>query len=142
MEVGELRELNRVKSEFLANMSHELRTPLNALVGYTSLLLDRIYGVIPENQEEVLKRLSANAHNLLHLINGILDLSKLKAGMMPLHVEQFDLAALAQEAAETMQSLAREKGLSLTLEAPAGTTVKTDRTKVKQILLQCIIVMQ
>ncbi|PIU19512.1 MAG: hypothetical protein COT18_07035, partial [Elusimicrobia bacterium CG08_land_8_20_14_0_20_59_10] len=79
LQVDELKEINRFKSEFLANMSHELRTPMNAILGYTSLHLDRIYGPVNEKQEEALKRVEAGGKNLLQLINGILDLSKLAA---------------------------------------------------------------
>ena len=68
------------KSEFLANMSHELRTPLNAILGYTQLILDKIYGDVPEKIREVLERLEKNGVHLLGLINNVLDLSKIEAG--------------------------------------------------------------
>jgi signal transduction histidine kinase len=74
----ELEIANKHKSEFLANMSHELRTPLNAILGYTELILDNIYGNVPEKIQEVLKRLEKSGRHLLSLINDVLDLSKIR----------------------------------------------------------------
>ncbi|MBI3553320.1 MAG: response regulator [Elusimicrobia bacterium] len=133
--VGELEQINRLKSEFLANMSHELRTPLNAIVGYSSLILDEIYGEVPAAQGDALSRVLTNSKNLLALINNILDFSKLNAGMMPTHIEEFDAAEVVREVADTMQCLALEKRVSLTSQAAGPVLVKTDKTKVKQILI-------
>src|SRR5213076_1323662 len=65
----QLEVASRHKSQFLANMSHELRTPLNAILGYTELILDSIYGEIPEKARETMERLQANGRHLLGLIN-------------------------------------------------------------------------
>jgi CheY-like chemotaxis protein len=133
--VGELEQINRLKSEFLANMSHELRTPLNAIVGYSSLILDEIYGEVPVAQAQALNRVLINSKNLLALINNILDFSKLNAGMMPTHIEEFDLRGLAAEVADMMHCLADEKGLTLAVEADGMILIRSDKTKVKQILI-------
>jgi signal transduction histidine kinase len=133
--VVELEAANRLKSEFLANMSHELRTPLNAIVGYTSLILEGVYGAIPADQQGALDRVLTNSRNLLSLINNILDFSKLSAGMMPVFLEDFDAAALVKEVAQTLQCLAAQKGLALETDAPAPVPMRGDKTKVKQILI-------
>jgi CheY-like chemotaxis protein/nitrogen-specific signal transduction histidine kinase len=133
--VDELETANRLKSEFLANMSHELRTPLNAIVGYTSLVLEGAYGPPLPEQASALDRVLINSKNLLALINNILDISKLTAGMMPVFVEDFDAAALIREVAQTLQCLAAQKGLSLDIEAPLPILIRSDKTKVKQILI-------
>lgn len=137
-QVGQLEELNRLKSEFLANMSHELRTPMNAIMGYTSLILDRVYGDIAPKQEESLKRIEVNAKNLLQLINNILDISKLSAGRMPLFIESCNLNDLTKEVLETVECLARERKLHLTASVPADLKIKTDKTKLKQVLINLI----
>jgi len=134
-EIDQLQELNRLKSEFLATMSHELRTPMNAIIGYTSLILDHVYGDVPLKQGEALERVVASAKHLLSLINSVLDLSKLNAGMMPVHLSEFDLGKLVQEVVDTMQALAVEKDLSFTCSYPPGLIVRSDRTKVKQVLV-------
>jgi DNA-binding response OmpR family regulator len=137
--VGELENINRLKSEFMANMSHELRTPLNAIIGYSSLILDKVYGDLPAAQEQPMNCVLTSSRNLLALINDVLDISKLNAGMMSLYLEEFDLAGIVREVAETMNGLALEKGLSLTWKAPPlPVTVKCDKTKVKQILINLV----
>jgi signal transduction histidine kinase len=133
--VVELEAANRLKSEFLANMSHELRTPLNAIVGYTSLMLEGVYGAIPADQQSALDRVLSNSRNLLNLINNILDFSKLSAGMMPVFLEDFDAADLTREVAQTLQCLASQKGLALETDAPAPVPMRGDKTKVKQVLI-------
>ncbi len=135
----ELEKANRLKSDFLANMSHELRTPINALIGYTALMLERIYGDINAQQEEGLHRIQASAQHLLTLINDVLDLAKIEAGKMPLHLENVSLGEVVREIAEQLEPLVRRKGLDLVCEVPPdGIAMHTDRTKVKQILLNIV----
>jgi len=138
LEITHLQEVSRLKSEFLATMSHELRTPMNAIIGYTSLILDRVYGEVVSKQEEALKRVSSSAKHLLSLINTVLDLSKLSAGMMPVHLSEFDLGKLLQEVTDTVQALSLEKGLRLTCSHATNLPVYSDRTKVKQVLVNLV----
>jgi signal transduction histidine kinase len=136
--VGQLEELNRLKSEFLANMSHELRTPMNAILGYTSLLLEKAYGDISAKQEQGLKRIDINAKNLLQLINNILDFSKLAAGRMTLYRESCDLREIVDEVMATVECLAHERNLTLTADVQETTQLLTDKTKLKQVLINLI----
>ncbi len=135
----ELEKANRLKSEFLASMSHELRTPINALIGYASLMLDRIYGDLTARQEEGLTRIQAAAQHLLALINDILDLAKIEAGRMPLHLDDVTLGDIMKEISQQIEPLVRKKDLAFNVELPSKTLVlHTDRTKVKQILLNLL----
>ncbi len=135
----ELEKANRLKSEFLASMSHELRTPINALIGYTALLLDRIYGELNDRQHEGLTRIQAAAQHLLALINDILDLAKIEAGRMPLHLDDIPLQDIVREVTMQIDPLVKKKGLSYRWEAPKESVVMhTDRTKVKQIMLNLL----
>ncbi|MBI3549101.1 MAG: response regulator [Elusimicrobia bacterium] len=133
--VDELQEINRFKSEFLANMSHELRTPMNAILGYTSLHLDRVYGEVTPKQEETLKRVESAGNNLLQLINSILDLSKIAAGGMPVYLEDFSLKDLAKDILGMMECLAKAKKLQLEWNLPEDIRLHSDKTKVKQMLI-------
>jgi signal transduction histidine kinase len=135
----ELEKANRLKSEFLASMSHELRTPINALIGYASLMLDRIYGDLTPRQEEGLKRIQSAAQHLLALINDILDLAKIEAGRMPLHLDDVALSDVMREVSQHIEPLVKKKSLSYKVELPAhDLTLHTDRTKVKQIMLNLL----
>ena len=135
----ELEKANRLKSEFLASMSHELRTPINALIGYASLMLDRIYGDLTPRQEEGLNRIQGAAQHLLALINDILDLAKIEAGRMPLHLDDVTLADIMTEITQQIEPMVKKKRLTLNVELPSSALkLHTDRTKVKQILLNLL----
>jgi PAS domain S-box-containing protein len=135
----ELEKANRLKSEFLASMSHELRTPINALIGYASLMLDRIYGDLTPRQEEGLNRIQGAAQHLLALINDILDLAKIEAGRMPLHLDDVTLGDIVREISQQMEPLVKKRALTFDVEMPSkDITLHTDRTKVKQILLNLL----
>ena len=135
----ELQKASRLKSEFLANMSHELRTPINVILGYTSLLRERLYGELTDQQEEALAKTYTTSQHLLDLINDILDLSKIEAGKMPLHVEPVRIPELASELAESLQPMLRRKELELDLRVADDLPVlTTDRTKLKQVLLNLL----
>ena len=135
----ELERANRLKSDFLASMSHELRTPINALLGYSSLMLDRIYGDVNQRQEDALKRVQASANHLLALINDILDLAKIEAGKMPLHLETIELRHVVREISQQIEPMVRRKPIDFACTVPDGVPrIYTDRTKVKQILLNLL----
>ncbi|MBW3630322.1 MAG: PAS domain S-box protein [Gemmatimonadetes bacterium] len=135
----ELQRAYRLKSQFLASMSHELRTPINALLGYTSLMRDHIYGELNTRQEEALSRMQTASHHLLELVNDILDLAKIEAGKMPVHVERVDVADLIAELSQTIEPMVRRKSLGYHVELDSGLPpLDTDRTKVKQIILNLL----
>lgn len=128
-------DASRAKSAFLANMSHELRTPLNAIIGYSEMIQEEIEdsGEI-QNVKDVQKIESAGKH-LLALINDVLDLSKIEAGKMALHVETFDLGTMIQDLASTLQPAVAKNSnaFQLNLSEHLG-SMRSDVTKVRQIL--------
>ena len=136
---SELEKASRLKSEFLAAMSHELRTPLNVIIGYSSLMRERIYGELSDAQDETLQKVYSTSQHLLALINDVLDLSKIEAGKMPLHIEEVDLGAMISELSETVMPMVRKKNLEyVTHVAEKVPHIITDRTKLKQILLNLL----
>ncbi|MGH7475714.1 MAG: ATP-binding protein [Longimicrobiales bacterium] len=135
----ELEKASRLKSEFLASMSHELRTPINVILGYTSLMRERIYGDLTEQQQEALGKVYNTSQHLLELINDILDLSKIEAGKMPVHVEPIAVNELVEELSEQVRPLLQQRALSYRSELdPTVPTIRSDRTKLKQILLNLL----
>jgi PAS domain S-box-containing protein len=135
----EVERANKLKSEFLASMSHELRTPINALIGYSALLLDGVLGEVNSKQSDALTRGRAAAEHLLALINDILDLAKIEAGKMPLHLEQVSLRDIVLEVTQQIEPIVRKKQLDFLIEvADDCPPIHTDRTKVKQVLLNLL----
>jgi len=136
------RELERAisaRSRFYANMSHELRTPINAILGYSSLMLDEIYGPMPPQQREGVERTLRAARHLLELVNDVLDLSKIEAGKIELQIDQLHVPAVIEDLFATVKPLTAEYGSTLTLECQAPpTTITTDPRRVRQILLNLL----
>jgi signal transduction histidine kinase len=134
-----LEEVSRHKSQFLANMSHELRTPLNAIIGYTSLILNKVYGEVPGGIREQLDRVLLSSRHLLGLINDVLDLSKIEAGRLTLNVADFSLKQVIQSVLTAMEPLAGEKKLALRAFLPVELPVaRGDARRINQVLLNLV----
>jgi len=135
----ELEQASQLKSQFLANMSHEFRTPLNAILGYTSMLLQGVSGEMSSPQKNKLLRVDSNARHLLSIINDILDISRIEAGKMPLHLEDFDLGALISELFAEVEPLIQRARLQVftDLQQPVP-QLYSDRQKVKQVVLNLL----
>jgi len=128
-------DASRAKSAFLANMSHELRTPLNAIIGYSEMIEEEIQDTGQVQNVQDVQKIEAAGKHLLALINDVLDLSKIEAGKMGLHLETFDVATMIQEMVATFQpAIAKNSNtLQLQLSDQLG-SMRADMTKVRQIL--------
>jgi signal transduction histidine kinase len=127
------------KSQFLANMSHELRTPMNAVLGYAELLLDGIYGPLPDRAKGVLERVQANGKHLLGLINDVLDLSKIEAGELSLAIDDYSMRAVVQQVVSATESLARNKSLALSATVADGLPLgRGDERRLCQAVLNLV----
>lgn len=136
---SELIRANRMKSEFLANVSHELRTPLNAIVGFIDLLREGVYGELTPRQTVPVERIEASANHLRILVDQVLDLAKIAAGRLDVQSEAILLRPFLMDVTSEMESLANEKGLSLSLTLGAALpAVKADPTHLRQILINLI----
>jgi signal transduction histidine kinase/DNA-binding response OmpR family regulator len=134
-----LEVASRHKSEFLASMSHELRTPLNAIIGFSEVLLERMFGELNERQDDYLRDIWSSGKHLLELLNDILDLSKIEAGQMVLNRSEF----IVRESLEYCLSMVRERALNhrirLNLEiAPEVGLLDADRLRFRQIVLNLL----
>jgi signal transduction histidine kinase/ActR/RegA family two-component response regulator len=132
-------EASRAKSAFLANMSHELRTPLNAIIGYSEILEEEARESGPPENVRDLKRIQAAGKHLLALINDVLDLSKIEAGKMTLHLETFAVEPMIEEMITTLQPAAERNAnrLQLRMAREVG-AMYADVTKVRQVLFNLL----
>ena len=134
-----LQVASQHKSQFLANMSHELRTPLNAIIGLTEMLREEAEGPEFAGFTEPLERVNRAGKHLLGLINDVLDLSKIEAGRVELHEEDFDLGVLARDLVVTAQPLADKNANRLVLECASGSApMRGDEMRLRQVLLNLL----
>jgi PAS domain S-box-containing protein len=131
----ELEHASKMKSEFLATMSHELRTPLNAIIGFSEALKDGLVGEMSESQLEYIGDIFTSGQHLLSLINDILDLSKVEAGMMALELESVDIDSLLSSSLLIVREKAAEQSINLELQAGEDLGLaQLDARKTKQIV--------
>jgi signal transduction histidine kinase len=136
---AQLEIANKHKSDFLANMSHELRTPLNAIIGFSEVLMERMFGELNAKQADYLKDIHESGRHLLSLINDILDLSKIEAGRMDLEISSFDLPSALSNAMTLVRERAQRHGIALGLELdPRLGEFSADERKMKQIVLNLL----
>jgi len=134
----QVEQADRLKSEFLSNMSHELRTPLNSVMALSQLMITRGTGQNVEQETQYLKVIEKNGRQLLHLINDVLDLSKIEAGRMDVSVGEFALDRLVDDTVQTVRPLAGEKDLEIVVDMPEPIRMTSDEDKVRQILLNLL----
>ena len=136
----DLERAMTARSRFYASMSHELRTPINAVLGYSTLLLENIYGALNEKQAEGIQRTQRAAKHLLELVNDVLDLSKIEAGKIDLRLQPVGFPSIIEELFVTVRPLADKYGTKLALESDVGSgvTIVSDPRRVRQILLNLL----
>jgi signal transduction histidine kinase len=134
-----IESATRAKSQFLANMSHELRTPLNAILGYTELIIDRVFGEVPSKIRDVLGRVEKSGRHLLGLINDVLDLSKIEAGQLNLSLADYSVRDIVQTVVTAVEGLAADKKLALvTTVSPDLPMARGDERRLTQVLLNLV----
>ena len=134
-----LEQAMGARNRFYASMSHELRTPINAVIGYSTLMLDNIYGPLNAKQKEGLQRTLKAARHLLELVNDVLDLSKIEAGKIELSLQPVMFPSVIEDLFVTVRPLADEYGSSLELEMDGDSfNIVSDPRRVRQILLNLL----
>jgi two-component system, NarL family, sensor histidine kinase BarA len=137
--VERMQEVDRLKSNFLATVSHELRTPLTSVIGYSEMLLEGLAGSLNEEQREYVQTIMEKGDQLLQLITGILDVSKIEAGTLRIARDPVDLDELIGGAIAAMTPLARRKKLEVRFVVTgSGPRALGDRDKIRQILLNLV----
>src|SRR6266403_3461648 len=134
-----LEQAMGARNRFYASMSHELRTPINAVIGYSTLMLDNIYGPLNAKQKEGLQRTLKAARHLLELVNDVLDLSKIEAGKIELSLQPVMFPSLIEDLFVTVRPLADEYGSTLSLDTEGEHfSIVSDPRRVRQIMLNLL----
>ncbi len=135
-----LQQANQHKSEFLANMSHELRTPMNAILGFADVLREGMAGPMTDEQQEYVADIHASGLHLLALINDLLDLSRIEAGLLQLEIVEFDVEETVASAAALVRQRCTNKGLLLNVDVEPGLALwRADPRRVKQMLVNLLV---
>ena len=130
---------NRTKSEFLANMSHELRTPLNAIIGFSEVIKIGMFGPLSDRYRKYGAHIFDSGRHLLHLINEILDLSKLEAGQFELHEEHVDVGEMVQASIQMIEPLAQKGGVRLLTALDSGLPgLRADELRMRQVIVNLL----
>ncbi|HEY1691800.1 MAG TPA: ATP-binding protein [Polyangiaceae bacterium] len=134
-----LKELDKLKSNFLATVSHELRTPLTSIIGYSEMLAEGLAGPLQPEQKEFVDTIHQKGEQLLSLIMGLLDLSKLESGTMRMAVRAVHVEAVLGEVVSTLTPTARKKGVELALDVgPALAELRGDPERLRQVFLNLV----
>jgi two-component system, NarL family, sensor histidine kinase BarA len=134
-----LKELDRLKSNFLATVSHELRTPLTSIIGYSEMLTEGIAGELSGEQREFVATIHEKGEQLLGLIKGLLDLSKLESGTMSMRRRSILITEVLDEVQSTLAPIARKKGVELRLETDgARTELRADPERLRQVFINLV----
>jgi PAS domain S-box-containing protein len=135
----QLKKLDRVKTDFLNSTSHELRTPVASIKGYIQMLLKQTLGNITEEQKKALEVLLRNTNRLDHLIQDILDISRLESGTMKFITEKTDVTKMVNEIAETMQASADLKRIKINIDIQKEIPdLMIDQERIKQVLMNLV----
>ena len=127
------KEIDKMKDEFVSIASHELRTPLTAIDGITSMLRDGEYGEISDNLKQPLADINSSSERLIHLVNDLLNLSRMQVGRQKYTLSTFEISDRIQEVAGLFEALAKEKGIRLTVDVLVKAKVHADAGKVQQL---------
>ena len=135
----EAKSASRAKTEFLANVSHELRTPLNSIIGFSDLLKERSFGDLNKKQEGFVNHIYNSGEQLLNLINGILDLSRIETDRVALRLDKIELANTIKDILQMFKERAINNNIAITIEIEKEIKgIEADEQKIKQVL-SCLL---
>lgn len=129
---------DRIKSMFVASMSHELRTPLNSIIGFLGVVLQGMSGELNVKQKDQLGRAYHSAKHLLSLISDVIDISKIEAGFLDVHIEKFELEPLLAEVEQAIAHISEEKNIEISIDSPHHLMLETDRKRLYQVILNVV----
>jgi signal transduction histidine kinase len=136
--VRELKVVSKRKSDFVSAVSHELRTPLTSIKGYAAILLGKGLGQVSEPIKERLEKINRHSDELVHMINDLLDISRLESGRVVMKRESHKLKELVEGVADLLAVQIKDKGLDLSINIPAGLQVMVDKNQIERVFVNLI----
>jgi signal transduction histidine kinase len=137
--LDELKKTSKRKTDFVSSVSHELRTPLTSIKGYASILLSKKLGNIPEEAKERLEKINRHTDELVHMVNDLLDISRIESGRVTMKVEPQDLKDIAEKTVDLLSVQLKEKHLECHINIPANAnSVSADRTQIERVFINII----
>ena len=136
--VKELKMVSKRKSDFVSAVSHELRTPLTSIKGYASILLSKNLGEISAPIKERLKKINRHSDELVHMINDLLDISRLESGRIIMKAQPYNLKELVENIVEFLSVQVKDKGLSLSVKIPSNIEVMVDKSQIERVFINLI----
>lgn len=131
----EIKEVSKRKTDFISAVSHELRTPLTSIKGYASILLSEKLGQIPEAVKERLDKINRHSDELTHLVNDLLDISRIESGKIIMKAESLNLAEITNNIADLLSLQLKAKEIRLDLQIPKGLLIKADRSQIERVFI-------
>lgn len=134
----EVQKISNRKSDFVSSVSHELRTPLTAIKGYASILISGKLGAIPEEARQRMEKINQRSDELVGFVNDLLDISRIESGKVTMKKEPVDLKKIADEAADLLAELMKEKQIEFSVQVPAGITIEADYSQIRRVFINLI----
>ncbi len=134
----EIEVINKAKSDFISSVSHELRTPLTSVKGFSSLLVDEKFGKLPEKARERLMKIDDNVDKLMHIVNTLLDISRIESGKMEVKIAPFEITKIIKDLGDFLSPQLDAKKINLNLNLPGSLTVYMDKNLIERVLINLI----
>lgn len=139
MVLEDAKNAGKRKNEFISSVSHELRTPLTSIKGYASILLAGRLGAIPEQVKERLAKINRHSDELVHMVNDLLDISRIESGRIAMKLEPLNLTAIVEQIVDMLSVQAKEKEVNLIVDIPAdANSVYADKSQVERVFINII----
>jgi signal transduction histidine kinase len=137
--LSEVEKISKRKSDFISSVSHELRTPLTSIKGYAAILLAGKLGAVPQEIRERLEKINRHSDELAHMVNDLLDISRIEAGKVTMKLEPQKLREILEKVTDLLAVQAKEKEIQLKFGvAPEAETVFADRNQIERVLINLI----
>jgi two-component system phosphate regulon sensor histidine kinase PhoR len=134
----EVKKISKRKTDFISSVSHELRTPLTSIKGYAAILMEEKLGHLPAAAKERLEKINRHSDELVHMINDLLDISRLESDRMIIKIDTYNLKEMVENVIELLSVQIKDKELTLSINIPSDTQVNVDKSQVERVFINLI----